>query len=189
MHRHLLRAALAGAVVLASTLPFSTPAEAYSPDPTSSFAEVYTTSGGGCYRVEGTLTVSVRSTGCWLGDSVDGTIFRWDDGAFACKIEFRVNGALIAKFEFHPFDEQLWLYDTRNDGDTIYVVARTLWQGVWTMRGPFQPPGTSAVIDTDVIQLDTTGTGDVPEGALVYLRFYDDSQMNDPVGPELHCTA
>ena len=188
MHRHILRAALAGAVVLASSLTFSTPAARYSPNPTISYAVVFTTSGD-CTRVGGTLTVSLRSNGCWLGDSVDGTIFRWDAGAFACKIEFRVSGALVAKFEFHPFDEQLWLYDTRNDDDTVYVLVRILWQGVWTINGPFKPPGTGAVVDTDVKQLDSTGTGDIPEGALVYLRFSDDEFGADPIGPELQCTA
>ncbi|MFB6550429.1 hypothetical protein [Streptomyces sp. NPDC056405] len=38
-------------------------------------------------------------------------------------MELNDAGWFIGKVEFHPDDEKLWVYDTRNDGDTFYVAV------------------------------------------------------------------
>ena len=97
-----LTGAVAGLGLIAgSLLTISTPAQAYSPDP-------------------GTTKYHRNTTDCpcSLPDQFDGTYFDQDPGGQGLKIELRDNtGWFVGKVEFHPLDEKLWVYDTRNDGE------------------------------------------------------------------------
>lgn len=144
-----------GALLTATALP----AQAYSPDPSP--------------------TVSFRDTDncpCSLSDPFDGTYFEYEAGGEAVKIELRDSGgSYIAKTEFHPYGDQLWVYDTSNDGDTVYTEA--MW---YDSSGNLQdrlygPPGTSNVVDYEVESLA------VPEGNTVWLYVYDDSAETDEI--------
>jgi hypothetical protein len=147
------------------------------------YAVVNTTSTANCARLPngGTLPITKRSNGCWLNDPIDGTIFLWDAGGEANKTEFRNGGALIAKFEFHPNDEKLWIYDTAEDGDTLYVLV-FLQDTTGEIRGnlgPYTAPSTGAVVEYRVVDLSWNGTNDVPEGWTLTLWFCDDANCSN----------
>ncbi|WP_328469434.1 hypothetical protein OHA21_01835 [Actinoplanes sp. NBC_00393] len=131
--------AVAG-LVLASTLVAS-PAQAYSN--LSYRAAVVDTDD--CWRASGVLTVVRESNGCRLADSADGTLFRFDAGGIAIKVEIRDGSGLVGKAEFHPYGEKFWFYDTRNDGDTVYYELCTGYRDV--CYGTYQAPGTNNAID------------------------------------------
>ena len=128
MERGIWRRTAFGAVVIMGiiTALFATaqPASAYGTVDIT-WIEIDTTYGHNCARIDGGgLTVDAQPAGCFLGDSVDDTFFVWDANGAAMKAELRVSGNLIAKFEFHPYGEVLWLYDTRDPDDTVYIRVR-----------------------------------------------------------------
>ena len=57
---------------------------------------------------------------CSLYDYHDDTLFKHDAGGKAAKA-FLYKGGVTGKVEFHPYNEEIWLYDTKSDGDTFYV--------------------------------------------------------------------
>lgn len=107
--------------MLVVTIGVATPAQAYGAL-TFRYAKVDT---GSCARLAGTLTVVNQGNGCFLNDPFDDTFFQEDVGGIAIKVEVYSGGAMVAKIEFHPLDEQLWVYDTSNDGDTVYAMGHT----------------------------------------------------------------
>lgn len=144
-----------GALLTATALP----AQAYSPNPS--------------------ITVSFRDTDycpCSLSDPFDGTTFAKQAGGEAVKIELRnSSGSYVGKTEFHPYGDKLWVYDTKNDGDSVYTEA--LW---YDSSGNLQdrlyvPPGTDSVLDYSVESLN------VPEGNTVWLYLWDDAAETDPI--------
>lgn len=158
-----LAATLAGIGLTGAAL-FATagPAQAYSPNPVP---YNYSYDADNCPCSGGSLT-----------DPFDGTYFAHDAGGRANKTEIYSDGWFIGKVEFHPNDEKLWIYDTRNDGDTFYVKAEYRSGGVTHSLGTFSAPGTSAVVDYTVKDLD------LPEGAGVILWLYDDEGGSDYFG-------
>ncbi|MFB8242320.1 hypothetical protein ACFC58_37895 [Kitasatospora purpeofusca] len=96
-----------------------------------------------CHRIAGTLPVHTFDAGCQLYDSADDTFFKKQDGGRAVKIELYNGSAMVAKVEFHPLGDELWVYDTSNDGDSIYVDLH--WRDA--IYGPVSPPGTDAVVE------------------------------------------
>jgi hypothetical protein len=154
---------LAGVVLTAGTL-FGTaaPAQAYSPNP--SMARYY-------YDTD-----TCPCSGGNLTDPFDGTYFSYDAGGLAVKMELSYDGWFIGKVEFHPDDEKLWVYDTRNDGDTYVVSVGYTYGSSYHYVGTFTPPGTSAVVDVTVQDLD------IPEGAYVDISVYDDAERSDLIG-------
>jgi hypothetical protein len=140
-------------------------------------AMVATSSSANCARLSDSTTggqalpIIRQSNGCRLNDPFDDTVFLWDSGGEAMKVEFRNGGAYVAKFEFHPADHKLWIYDTANDGDTIYVLIDISdpWGDPRGALGPLGVPGTSAVVDLRVVQLD------VPEGWNLLFHFADNA--------------
>jgi hypothetical protein len=183
---HLAIAALLLATALVVT---GTPASAYGPL-NIRFATVATTTSAHCARVAGTtgsqaLAIIEQSNGCRLNDPFDDTVFLWDTGGEAMKVEFRNAGAYVAKFEFHPADETLWIYDTANDGDTIYVLVNIADSSGEPQDaiGPLGVTGTSAVVDLRVEDLA------IPEGWQVLFHFFDDAAGNVPLPESTHATA
>lgn len=132
---------------------------------------------GNCERTDGTLAVYPTSTGCKIYDSADNTFFKKDAGGEAMKIVVYRAGKMVAKVEFHPYGEYLWVYDTANDGDTIYVTINAAsYPGrpyFHEKSGPYRAPGTSKVVEYKKIDLD------YPEGVEVGVRIYDDSGTKD----------
>ena len=118
--------------------------------------------------------------GCRHDDPVDYTYFRPNSFGKGLKVELYAGaprgsgGELVAKVEFHPYDELLWIYDTKNDSDTIYV--RLYW---WKPDGSFgftsglRAPGTSNPIDIRVVDLS------YPEGTDIRVRVYDDAGLDE----------
>ncbi|MEV8124616.1 hypothetical protein AB0P07_10975 [Streptomyces sp. NPDC085944] len=77
------------------------------------------------YRPDPSATVIHRDTdGCpcgggGLGDPFDATYFQHDAGGKAVKIELYDDGWFIGTVEFHPYGDEIWVYDAKNDGDGI----------------------------------------------------------------------
>ncbi|MEV5608579.1 hypothetical protein [Streptomyces sp. NPDC052225] len=154
---------LSGAVLAVAGLTATAgPARAYSPNPS---VDHYTYDTDTCPCSGGNLT-----------DPFDGTYFAYDAGGRADKAELYSDGWFIGKVEFHPSGEKLWIYDTRNDGDTFYVKAQYRSGGVTHDLGTFSAPGTDAVMDHTVKDFD------LPEGAGVIFWLYDGTGGSDYFG-------
>ncbi len=67
---------------------------------------------------------------CYMSDA-DGTSFLHDASGVATKVELRDSQGLVARLEFHPYDEQFYVYGTRNDGDSIYGLLCDLDVKCW----------------------------------------------------------
>ncbi|WP_117212096.1 hypothetical protein [Allorhizocola rhizosphaerae] len=113
--------------MVASTLAFAGPAQAYT-------------------NADLSATEIRRETDtcpCSYPDPADGAFFQRDVGGVAIKVEWRYPGrGMVAKAEWHPYGEVLWVYDTENDGDTIYVGLLDVTAGVF--YGPYAAPGLSS---------------------------------------------
>jgi hypothetical protein len=138
------------------------PAQAYSPNPKASVI----------YRDTGSCPCS----GGALTDPFDNTYFANDPGGYAVKIELTQGTSFVGKVEFHPNDEKLWVYDTKNDGDTFYVKISYSSGGTTHNLGTYAAPGTGAVLDKVVKDFD------IPEGAPVDISVYDDQALGDYIG-------
>ncbi|WP_416902711.1 hypothetical protein [Micromonospora echinospora] len=158
-HRYRVASQLAIiALVTPTSFLIAKPAQAYpSGSVTVRYAVVDTDN---CARVAGTLPVENQSTGCFLDDPIDNTFFEKDAGGQAVKIQMYYGGDLIAKVEFHPQGEKLWVYDTKNDGDGVYT---TVGGGIY-----YAPNGTDSPVDYRVIDLSRS------EGDAVYVHVDDD---------------
>lgn len=118
---------------------------------------------------------------CTNSSGLDYTGFKHDAGGEALKLVVKNNGTAVAQVEFHPWDEVLYVYDGKNDGDTIYVRAMW-WEGSGFVRedgGPYSARTTSKELDVNKIQMDSDD--DIDEGTVVYFRLYDDRDGNDPI--------
>jgi hypothetical protein len=148
--------------MLASVVVAPSPAQAYGSTLDKRWAIVDTDD---CTLKGGNLTVSgsASSDYCFLDDSLDDTYFAHDPGGEAVKIEFRLGGAMVAKVEFHPSGEYLWVYDNRDDDDTIYVDVNYDDNGVNKTVGPYR----AAELGHVVKDLD------IDEGELTWVRVYD----------------
>jgi hypothetical protein len=164
LRSRLIGSALLSFALVAATLVVAAPAQAYG-ELTVRYALVNTDS---CARVAGSLSVTRQGDYCVLSDSADGTYFRRDVGGVGMKVELHDRNGMVAKQEFHPYGEVLWVYDTRNDDDTVYTwLHSTIW------HGPYAPTGTSAVIDKQTINLS------LAENSPVILQVYDDQAATD----------
>ncbi|MFI0938548.1 hypothetical protein [Streptomyces sp. NPDC021020] len=113
---------------------------------------------------------------CSLSDPFDGTRFAQEDGGEAVKIELRdSSGSYVGKTEFHPYDDKLWVYDTKNDGDSIYTEAEWYDSSGKLQDHLYTAPGTSAVLDYAVENLN------IPEGNTIWLYIWDDSARTDRI--------
>ncbi|MEV0175600.1 hypothetical protein AB0I00_31370 [Streptomyces sp. NPDC050803] len=147
------------ALVAGALLGTAAPAQAYSPNPSV-----------GKYYYD---TDNCPCSGGNLTDPFDGTYFSNDPGGLAVKMELSDDGWFVGKVEFHPYDEKLWVYDTRNDGDTFVVSVSYTYAGDYHYVGTYQPPGTTETVDLKVADLD------IPEGAYVDISVYDDVERSD----------
>ncbi|MBC9712786.1 hypothetical protein H9Y04_09395 [Streptomyces sp. TRM66268-LWL] len=150
------------AALTASLIGGALPAQAYDPDPTVS-----------SYSRD---TDTCPCSGGTLGDPFDGTYFEYDAGGTARKLELYSGDWFVGKVEFHPYQQKLWVYDTKNDGDTFYVhVAVDNHDGHGlTGWGQYKAPGTSAVMDYETFTLRN-----VSEGASIRIRVFDDEHHTD----------
>lgn len=150
------------ACLLASTvITTGAPATAYSPDP-----DVWT---------HHRNTSDCPCSGGSLSDPYDGTYFNRDAGGRAVKLELISSSRFVGKVEFHPYDEQLWIYDTRNDSDTFHVYIQVAYDGHETFYGTYHPPGTSGVVDKKVVDLS------LREGSDVAITVYDTESHTDTI--------
>lgn len=151
--RNLLGAAVSGLVLL---VPFAAAAQAYSPDPTSR-----------------TQFFDTSECPCWEYDPADDTYFAHDSGGEAVKIELWDDGDMVGKVEFHPYGEKLWVYDTKNDGDSIYV-DMYFRQGGRNYVARVQPPQTGNRLDYAVWD-----QMNISDGNSVSVWVYDDASRQD----------
>lgn len=115
---------------------------------------------------------------CNNSSGLDYTSFKKDEGGKGLKLVVKKNGTPVAQVEFHPYDEVLYVYDGKNDGDTIYV--RAFWyEGFFKKEATYWAPGTSKTLDMNKVQM--AEDDDIEEGENVYFRIYDDKDLNDPL--------
>ncbi|WP_236726218.1 hypothetical protein [Streptomyces sp. NBRC 110465] len=111
---------------------------------------------------------------CRFNDEIDGTYFHKDAGGAGFKvIHGNASRHAVAKVEFHPYGEILYVYDVKNDGDTLYY--KVSYEGDGGKWGLYAAPGTSDVIDVRKVNLD------IPEGRKVTVTVYDDKAMKKKV--------
>ncbi|WP_153456359.1 hypothetical protein [Streptomyces smaragdinus] len=160
--RELAAGIAAGAVLAGGTvLGAAAPAQAYDPDPT--VADYHP------------ATTYCPCSGGDLADPFDGTYFAYDAGnSMAYKTELYKGDWFVGKVEFHPLGEELWVYDTRNDGDTIYVELGYYAGTVYHRLARISPNGTDAVVDKKI-----WNGQDIPEDAQVEVKVYDDDGYSD----------
>jgi hypothetical protein len=120
---------------------------------------------------QGNLPVVAQSTRCFLDDSADNTYFTKDPGGVAIKIELHDGNGMVAKQEFHPHGEHLWVYDTRNDSDTVYTELRVNNR----FYDVYSPPGTSSVLDFRDFNLS------FDEGDSIGLWIWDEYPVQDSI--------
>ncbi|GAA1140763.1 hypothetical protein GCM10009583_08480 [Ornithinicoccus hortensis] len=65
-------------------------------------------------------TRKTSSCPCTLWDEYDGTYFQHDQGGKAARGRIYSGNELVGKMEFHPRGEEIWVYDTKANGDAIY---------------------------------------------------------------------
>ncbi|SDJ57542.1 hypothetical protein [Streptomyces indicus] len=118
------------------------------------------------------------TSNCPCSDSsgLDYTNFKYDEGGEALKLVVKNNGTAVAQVEFHPSDELLYIYDGKNDGDTIYVAAHW-WENGIRKNAVYWVSGTSDVLDMNVVEMDEDD--DLEEGKAVYFKLYDDRELSD----------
>jgi hypothetical protein len=151
--------ALTTGMLLAAT---AVPAQAYSPNPS--------------YVVDRAATSNCP---CHYSDPFDGTTFAKQDG-YGIAVKFELwdsSGSYIGKTEFHPYGDKLWVYDTKNDGDSIYTTIEWWTPGILHSH-TYVPPGTSAVVDYAVEDLD------IPEDTRVDIYIWDDAGNNDLIAQD-----
>ncbi|MCC8480109.1 hypothetical protein LMJ41_19770 [Streptomyces globisporus] len=111
---------------------------------------------------------------CRYNDMIDGTYFHKDVGGTGFKvIHGNASRHAVAKVEFHPYDEILYVYDVKNDGDTLYY--KVSYEGDGGKWGLYAAPSTSNVIDIRKVNLE------IPEGRRVTVTVYDDKAMKEKV--------
>lgn len=131
-------AATAFAAATLTTLLGPAPAEAYEDE---SYWDVQLRTRPDCLTVQSWDSYNVDRIGgqCVVDDEADGTYFDDDAGGLAYKIEVMDSrNDMVAKAEFHPQGEHLYLYDTKNDGDTVYFQvynATTGWKRLYSVEG------------------------------------------------------
>jgi hypothetical protein len=100
---------------------------------------------------------SRRDGYCWMWDEVDGTWWRPDEGGRGLRYAiwyYPKNGGdaeFVGKVEWHPYGEHLWVYDTKNDGDTLYIRLRVPSANY---DRTFHAPGTANRVDIGHFDLD-----------------------------------
>jgi hypothetical protein len=152
------------AVSLISAIALASPAQAYGSNLSKLYAVVDTDN---C-DTDGTIALDDEtSTTCIIYDEIDGTYFTKDANALAVKFEFRLSGALVAKVEWHPYGETLWVYDDRDDNDTIYVEL-LIGDPQYSNPGPFRAPELGHI----------QKSFDLPEGTPVWVMVWDSLDSN-----------
>jgi hypothetical protein len=159
--------------VLTSFVAVASPAQAYG-NLTLHWALVDTDD---CRKLAGDLTVIAEANRCRLNDSADNTFFQKDAGGKALKAQLHDGNGMVAKVEFHPYGEKLWVYDTRNDGDTVYFEPFICpVGGSCFFDVSYSALGTSDPIDFDVFNFE------LPEGSKFDLWIWDNADETDSLG-------
>lgn len=109
---------------------------------------------------------------CWceLYDEWDGTFFQHDPGGEAAKMRmYTADDQLAGKVEFHPYGEQVYVYDTLANSDAWYVSV------AWTGSDGKQK---AAYIDPPSGGSYTYENLSIPDGNTVTIRVYDDGRRD-----------
>lgn len=142
----------------------ASPASAYSPNPTAV-----------------TATRDTDLCPCVIKDTADGTVFKYDAGGQAVKVSLFHNGSMVGKVEFHPYGEYLWIYDTKADGDAIYVTLTAEYSVIglpdtrFPSSGAYKSPPAGDDYGYRVENLS------IQEGIPVTIRVYDGSGPSDHI--------
>lgn len=124
--------------------------------------------------IEGDMEVIDFGHYCRVVDGADDAFFRLDSNSTAYKANFYDSSDdLVAKVEFHPYGEHLWVYDTKDDGDTIYVVICE--KEIGTCYGPYSAPGTGE--EFEFIHQNF----DFKEHEEILILVYDDLEITDKI--------
>ena len=159
---HRIAALAAGATVVAgSLLSMATPAHAYITKPNVN-------------------VITKSTTNCWpctYKDKIDNTYFQHDPGGRAVKMELKSasGNAYLGKVEFHPLDELLYVYDTKNDNDAFYGTLQWYASGRWQTRY-FNAPATAKTVDMRKYNFS------IPEGKEVDITLWDNSNETGYIG-------
>lgn len=171
-------AVIAGCLVAISSLFVTAPpAQAYvNADLDIKFARVRTGTTANCYQpTSRIIDFTERTNGCYHDDTgfSDYTLLKWDDGGTGLKVELHYPGrGQVAKVEFHPYDEILFIYDQYSDSDGIYVTLCTPDPNTpdcYTARGPY---ASSNLVN---LRIDMA----LPDGNSYILRIWDGSGLTD----------
>lgn len=131
-----------------------------------------------CTVLEGTLQIAYDGR-CRVDYVVDDRVLRsWfqpDVNSRAVAVRIWSGSQLVGFVEFHPYDEILYVVDTENDGDAIYVELLVNAEDPHEaeLLGPFTPVGTSEVVDVGRFNRN------FPDGQSVQISIYDDAAGND----------
>ncbi|WP_109472830.1 hypothetical protein [Ornithinimicrobium cavernae] len=108
------------------------------------------------------------TSGCWceLPDEWDGTYFQHDKGGQAAKMRmYTADDRLAGKVEFHPYGEQVYVYDTLANSDAWYVQLTWVDQYGREKAAYIDPPRGRSYTYADL---------SIPEGREVEIKVFDD---------------
>ena len=118
----------------------------------------------GAYSVE-----EYRNTSdCWceLPDEWDGTYFQKDAGGEAAKMRmYTADDRLAGKVEFHPYGEQVYVYDTLANADAWYVQLSWTDQNGRDKYTYIDPPSGGNYTYENL---------SIPDGTTVTIKIFDD---------------
>lgn len=109
-----------------------------------------------------------QTSDCWceLPDEWDGTYFQKDVGGEAAKMRmYTKDDKLAGKVEFHPYGEQVYVYDTLANSDAWYVTLSWYDKNGKKRYASIDPPAGGEYTYRDL---------NIPDGKTVTIKIYDD---------------
>ena len=116
-----------------------------------------------------------NTSNCWceLPDEWDGTYFQKDKGGEAAKMRmYTANDELAGKVEFHPYGEQVYVYDTLANSDAWYVQVSWVDKHGRDKYTYIDPPSGGNYTYENL---------SIPDGHTVTIKIFDDGWGQDHV--------
>ena len=116
-----------------------------------------------------------NTSNCWceLPDEWDGTYFQKDKGGEAVKTRmYNGNDQLAGKVEFHPYGEQVYVYDTLANSDAWYVQVSWVDENGRDKYTYIDPPSGGNYTYENL---------SIPDGHTVTIKIFDDGWGQDHV--------